>query len=846
MIRHFNTISVIPEIPERIARLREIAYNFWFSWNDQAAGIFSAIDDKLWEDVYHNPVRFLIKVSGQALEKAAADKKYLDLYDQTLKKYDEYMSSGSWFSDKFPAYRKETIAYFSAEFGLHESHPIYSGGLGLLAGDHCKSSSDLGIPLVAVGLLYRQGYFSQFLNREGWQEAEYPIQNYHEMPMKPVTDDHGRELKIYVDLPGRKVAIRIWVVRVGKINLYLLDTDLPENTAGDCCITAQLYGGSRDIRICQEIILGIGGVKVLRAMGINPGVWHINEGHAAFLCLERIREKVSSGIKPGAAIEAVKANTLFTTHTPVPAGHDIFEPEMIRYYFGDYYPQLGMDWDEFFSLGFDRKTGAFNMTNLALNLSAYRNAVSKLHARVSRDMFSPFFGCPREEVPISYITNGVHIETWMAPGFKKIMAENVCHKWRQKVTQPEIWEKVDGIPDELLWKTHMQLKMELVEFARKRLKLQRIRNYEFGDRISEIDGYLDPDALIIGFARRFATYKRAALIFRDLDRLASIVNNPLCPVQLIFAGKAHPADKPGQEIIKKVFEISNMEAFKGKIVFIENYDINVARHMIRGVDVWLNNPRRPQEASGTSGMKAAINGVVNFSVLDGWWAEAYNGENGFAIGEEKEYYSDEIQDRDDSLSIYKVLEHDIIPVFFDRQKNIPVKWIQIMKNSIKTAGRYFNSHRMVIQYTQDFYLPAMQGGTSFREDNFALAGKINDLKVFFNQNWHQVAIKDVSCVSNRVKKAGEEITVDSVIHLGPFGHGDISAEIVYGDVEEGCLINLRTSPMQAVERIEEGIYKYRGSFKLPQGTVGYTVRVRPANPGLASNFGLPLVTWANS
>lgn len=841
---HFNTISVIPEIPKRIAGLRDIAYDFWFSWNDRALKLFAGIDCELWEGVYHNPVRFLIKVSGQALEKAASNKDYLDLYDQTLQEYSEYMNSGSWFSENFPAHRKIIIAYFSAEFGLHESHPIYSGGLGLLAGDHCKSASDLGVPIVAMGLLYRQGYFSQFLDREGRQEAEYPVQNYHEMPMKPVLGDNGRELKVNVDLPGRRVAIRIWKAKVGKVNLFLLDTDLPENTDNDCSITDQLYGGCRDIRICQEIVLGIGGVKALRAMGIGPDVWHINEGHAAFLCLERIREKVSSGIKPKIAIEAVKANTLFTTHTPVPAGHDIFEPEMIRYYFENYYPQLGMDWEEFSTLGFDRENQSFNMTSLAMNLADYKNGVSKLHAHVSRAMFCSFFGCPREEVPIGYITNGVHTETWMAASMKKVMSEHVGSQWNKRINQPEAWEKVDDIPGELLWKTHMQLKKQLVEFARGRLKLQRIRNYEFGDRLSEIDDFLDPNALIIGFARRFATYKRAALIFSDLDRLASIVNDPLCPVQLVFAGKAHPADKPGQDMIKQVFEISNTESFKGKIVFIENYDINVARHMVRGVDVWLNNPRRPQEASGTSGMKAAMNGAVNFSVSDGWWAEAYNGENGFVIGEEKNYYSDENQDRDDSLSIYKTLEEDIIPVFFDREKDIPVRWIAIMKNSIKTAGQLFNTHRMVMQYTQEYYLQAMQRGSSFREDNFAVAKRLHNLKAFFNQNWYQVMIEDVSGGSIPVRKVGEEITVESVIRLGPFWQGDITAEIVYGDVEEGTLVNLSTIPMEMVERLEEGVYKYRGSFKLPQGTVGYTVRVRPASPDFANNFDLPLVTWA--
>lgn len=841
----FHTVSVTPEIPQAISRLKEIAYNFWFSWSDPSLELFSRLDGRLWEEVYHNPVKFLLKVSSDALEKAALDQDYLDLYNMVTEKFDRSMLYETWFDRRFPGHGGCMVAYFSAEFGLHESHPIYSGGLGLLAGDHCKSASELGVPLVGVGLLYRQGYFTQRINREGWQEAEYPSQNWHEVPMKPVLTDNGEDLTVSVELPGRRVDVRVWKVQVGRVCLYLLDTDLPGNSREDRAITAQLYGGSRDIRICQEMVLGIGGVRALRAMGINPGVWHINEGHAAFLCLERIREKVAGGIRTDVAAEAVRTNTIFTTHTPVPAGHDVFGSDMMDYYFGDYHQKLGMSRDEFICLGWDEERQAFNMTVLALNLSDFKNGVSRLHSRVSRSMFCRLYGCVQEEeVPISFVTNGVHTGTWMSPGIKKLMADFAGPDWERNLKDPDMWEKVESIPDHLLWRTHLDLKNQLIDFAREHLREQRIRNYESVNRISEVDRYLDSNALIIGFARRFATYKRPILLFRDLDRLAALVNDPRRPVQVIFAGKAHPADRPGQEMIKRVYEISSTDPFRGKIIFLENYDINVARHLVRGVDVWLNNPRRPQEASGTSGMKAAINGVVNFSVLDGWWAEGYNGRNGFAIGEERDYPAEELQDRDDSLSLYSVLENEILPAFFSGEGNLPRRWISYMKNSIKTVGLRFNTNRMVREYTENFYIPSYGRGLHFRQDNFAAAEKLKTFKNFITENWHQVAVYDVGNGGDSVKKAGENMIIDSTVHLGPIWHHDVSVEIVFGGVEGESLNNIRTTPMTIVDKINEGVYRYRGNLTLPQGAIGYTVRVRPSSPDFSHRFDLPLVTWA--
>jgi len=841
----FHTVSATSEIPEKISRLKEIAYNFWFSWYEPAQELFSRLDRRLWEEAYHNPVKFLLRIGPDTLNSAASDPEYLKLYNQVSDRLDYYKTYETWFDRRFPEYRGQTVAYFSAEFGLHESHPIYSGGLGLLAGDHLKSSSDLGVPLVAVGLLYRQGYFTQRINGEGWQEADYPVQNYYEMPMRPVVNEDGEDLTVSVDLPGRRVAIRVWKVQVGRVSLYLLDTDLPQNGRDDRAITAQLYGGSRDIRMTQEIVLGIGGVRALRALEISPQAWHINEGHAAFLCLERLREKVALGIRPQVAVEAVKSNTLFTTHTPVPAGHDVFSPEMIDYYFSQVYPQLGLSRDEFISLGWDDERQGFNMTVLALNLSDFKNGVSRLHGSISRKMFCRLYGCIQDdEVPISYVTNGVHVETWMAPLLKELMTKYAGPSWNRSLGDPSMWEKVDSIPDEVIWSAHWELKKDLITFARERLKFQRARNFESRARVAEVDGYLDPRALIIGFARRFATYKRASLLFCDLERLAALVNNPRRPVQLVFAGKAHPADRPGQEMIKRVVEIANLDPFRGKIVFLENYDINVARHLVRGVDIWLNNPRRPQEASGTSGMKAAINGVINFSVLDGWWAEGYNGKNGFAIGEEKDYPREDLQDRDDSMSLYGVLENEILPLFFAEGGGVPAGWVSYMRNSIKTVGLQFSSHRMVREYTGNFYVPAVGRGQRFRQDNFSVAEKLKSFKDFIKDNWHQVAITEVENGSDPLRKAGENLVIDSTVRLGPIWHHDVSVEIVYGGVEGDSMQDIRTTPMSLVDQVGEGTYRYRGNLTLPQGAVGYTVRVRPSSPDFAHRFDLPLVTWA--
>jgi starch phosphorylase len=841
----FHTLSVAPKLPVNISGLNEIAYNFWFSWSRPARELFFRINRELWEDVYHNPVKFLMRVKQEELNSAANDPDYLRLYKSVMENFDGYLHGKKWYQKRNPSYAEQYIAYFSAEFGLHESHPIYSGGLGLLAGDHLKSASDLGLPLVGVGLLYKHGYFTQRINAEGRQEVEYPYLNFHEMPMCPAVREDGKEVVVMVELPGRKVHVRVWRVKVGRVDLYLLDTDTGRNCREDRDITAQLYGGNRDVRMAQEIVLGIGGVRALRELQIKPHMWHINEGHAAFLCLERLREKVQEGINPQVAAEVVKANTLFTTHTPVPAGHDVYSAEMMDHYFGHYYGETGLSRDEFICQGWDENRCMFNMTFLAMRFADFVNGVSELHGHVSRRMFSRFYGSILpEEVPIFHVTNGVHTETMMAEEMKELFGKYIEPDWRMHISRNDFWERVENIPGDVLWAVHLGLKKKTIDFIRHRLKMQRLRNYEPSERVAEVEKYLDPEVLTIGFARRFATYKRAALIFRDCARLAGLVNDSSRPVQIIFAGKAHPADYPGQELIKMINDFTKEETFRGKVIFLENYDINVARHLVQGVDVWLNNPRRPQEASGTSGMKAALNGLLNFSVLDGWWPEAYNGKNGFAIGEGKDYCNEELQDLEDSLSLYAVLEEKIIPMYYRRQGGVPVEWAQYMKNSIKTIVPSFSTERMVMEYAERYYLPGITRGVHFRQEDFSVAARLEAFKEFIKNNWHQVSVTSVETGSYPGLSAGDTLDVRARVSLGNIWQEDVVVEIAYGEVENNNLTGIKTVPMKAKKKLDENTFLYAGKLTLPRGALGYTVRVRPSSPDFTHKFEVPLVTWA--
>lgn len=716
----FNSLSSIAALPESINRLPELAYNVWWSWNWDAVDLFAKLDENLWEEVTRNPVKMLLSLQGEQLEKAANDPSYLESYRKVMAKFDQYMNPAeTWFTKNYPDNQDQIMAYFSAEFGLHESLPIYAGGLGVLSGDHCKSASDLGLPFVALGLLYREGYFSQQINPEGWQESIYTPHNFYEMAMQEVKDENNNEVIVSVNLPGRKVLVKVWKIQVGRIPLYLLDTDIPENSEHDRKITSGLYGGNQETRIAQEILLGIAGVRALRHLRVDPSVWHMNEGHTAFLLLERARELVAQGHPFHGAWVKIQDTSIFTTHTPVPAGHDAFSWEMIDHYFGEYRSQLGLSREDFMRLALD-SNNMFNMTVLAMKAAWGINGVSKLHGAVTRRMWWMLWpDLPEEQRPIIHITNGIHTETWLAPELAYLYDKYLPEDWRKRIEDRDMWEMVENIPAQELWVIHQQLKSKMVDRVRMRISAQRKRHGEHPDYIDQANHLLDPTALTIGFARRFATYKRATLIFTDMHRLYNILNNSERPVQIVFAGKAHPADRPGQEFIKRIYEISKTEGFHGKVIMLEDYNMRVARYLLHGVDVWLNNPRRPQEASGTSGEKAAANGILNFSILDGWWCEGYNGYNGWPIGHEWDYGNHDEQDQADSRCLYTTLEQVIIPLYYHQDKNgVPHRWVDRMKEAIKTVTPDYSTQRMVQDYTNKFYVPAASNSAKILQETY--------------------------------------------------------------------------------------------------------------------------------
>jgi starch phosphorylase len=712
-------VSLKSTLPKRISRLSELAYNLWWSWHLDTQRLFERIDGVWWEASYHNPIRFLNHVERKALNAAVRDNRFTALYDRVIAEFDAYMSSSdTWFSRTYPDLIGRTIAYFSMEFGLHESLPIYAGGLGVLSGDHCKTASDFGLPFVGVGFLYPQGYFRQRITEDGWQEAYYENLDLTEVPVVPVIGN-GKELLVQVAVPERTVCARIWKVQIGRVPLYLMDTDIPQNAPNDRELTTRLYLADPDRRISQEIVLGIGGVRLLRALGIQPAVWHMNEGHSAFQSLERLREFAESGQPVESALRAVRSSTIFTTHTPVPAGVDIFPQWLVDKYFGDYWGKLGLDRDKFMDLARqDHHAGPmFNMGVLAIRMAGQRNAVSELHRDVSRKMWHFLWPDRAEDdIPIGLVTNGIHTLSWIGNRVKRLYDEFLGPDWVEQIDDPAIWDKVVDIPDEALWSVRKHLKRKLMSFIRERARQRWIAGGYHPVQAVAAGVMLDPAVLTIGFARRFATYKRANLLMRDVERLKELVNAPDRHVQIVFAGKAHPADDPAKHLVQDVYRTLKLAEFGGRIAFIEDYDINVARYLVQGVDVWLNTPRRPNEASGTSGQKATVNGVLNFSVLDGWWREGYNGKNGWAIGEDGDYANADEQDAADAESLYEVLENEIVPLYYDRDEYyIPRGWLQRVKESIRTLAPMFSTSRMVKEYTTDMYVPAAM--SSVLKDN---------------------------------------------------------------------------------------------------------------------------------
>jgi starch phosphorylase len=698
-------------LPKRIARLGELAYNLWWTWQPEASRLFGKLDYDLWERLGHNPIRFLQEANYERLEQIAKDDEYVALYDALFEKFDAYFTKQTWTQKTHPEFDNKPVAYFSMEFGLHETLPIYSGGLGVLAGDHLKESSDLGLPLIAVGFMYAEGYFSQRISEDGWQEAINKPLTFEHLPVSLVTKNK-KPVTIQIEFPDRNVTAQIWEVRVGRIPLYLLDSNVEGNNDFDRQLTARLYWSDLDRRVMQEVLLGVGGVRALRALGFKPAVWHMNEGHASFLTLERARELVATGSTFAEAARKTLVLNVFTTHTPVPAGNDEFPLWLIDKYLAKFWPELGLTREEFMGIAKHQQphSETFSMPILALKLSNGSNGVSELHGQVSREMWNFLWPEKAEnDVPIQHITNGVHTANWMARRLKDLFEKYLGKDWYDRLDDSATWKKMDSIPDAELWSVRQHLKRKLTFYMRERVRDRWTHGGFHPVQVVSSGVLINPYALTIGFARRFATYKRANLVLSDIDRLLDLINRPNMPVQIIFAGKAHPADEPGKQLIQKVYRTIKRAETGGRLIFLEDYDMNLARYLVQGVDVWMNTPRRPMEASGTSGMKAALNGALNFSVLDGWWREAYNGRNGWSIGMDKEYESNEVQDAADAEDLYQTLEHKIISTYYNRDsKEIPHEWIAMMKNTMQTVTPQFSTRRMVKEYIEKFYVPALK------------------------------------------------------------------------------------------------------------------------------------------
>ena len=852
MSRTVRPFTVLPSLPPRLEPLQKLAYNLWWCWHAEAVALFSRIDAPLFESLDHSPIRLLTGVAQTRLDELADDDGFLAHMDRVAEMLDRYVASKTWFSETFPSDANLKIAYFSMEFGTHESVPVYSGGLGVLAGDHLKSASDLGLPLSGVSLMYREGYFRQYLNADGWQQERYPENDFFNLPLIPVLEPNGSPLLVSAPLPGREVKLRIWRIQVGRVPLYLLDANIPENRPDDRNITAQLYGGDTNLRIMQEIILGIGGVRAMRAMGQEATVCHMNEGHAAFGALERVltlmREKK---LDFATAAEVVKAGTAFTTHTPVPAGNDVFAPEMIFQYLGDYLAQLGLDRKALLALGRQNPNDdsePFGMTVLAIRMSNTSNGVSALHGEVSRRMWNDIWPTlPPTEVPIGSITNGVHTQTWLSPEMGQLYERYLGVQWDAKPTDFAVWKRVENIPDAELWRTHERCRERLIALARARLRMQLTRRGAAPADLAAADEVLDPDALTIGFARRFATYKRGDLIFRDPARLAALLGATGRPVQFIFAGKAHPKDAGGKELIARVVQAARLPDFRRRVVFLEDYDMNVARHMIHGVDVWLNNPRRPLEASGTSGMKVAVNGGLNMSILDGWWVEGYDGHNGWAIGAGEEYTDLKYQDEVEGRLIYELLERDVVPAFYTRGNDgLPREWIRRMKSAISTLVPVFNTNRMVEDYLMKCYLPAHRREAILSANGMKEAAELARWRQRLTADWGGVRVESVDAPAGEMLRVGKDFPVGVKVALGALRPEDVEVQLCYGlldakgDIPEPTTLALQPSGPADGNKVMPfaGAVPCRSS-----GQFGFSVRVLPKHANLPNPFEPGFVTW---
>jgi len=852
-----NPFQVNIKLPERIEKLRDLAMNMWFSWDQEALDIFIRLgyhpasdpDRNFWDESGQNPVKLLNILPQSELLEAAEDDSFVSNLEKVCAKHQEYLNSQSWFQKNYADRKDFQVAYFSCEYGLDECLPVYSGGLGILSGDHLKASSDLGIPLVGIGLLYQEGYFQQYLNNDGWQQERYQDNDWYSLPVTRIKNEKEEHVIIDVPLADETVYCQIWRVDVGRIPLYLLDTNIPQNPSHNREITNRLYGGDREMRIRQEIVLGIGGVRALAVMNIEPTVFHINEGHSAFLSFERIRMLMKNhGLTNQEAWEIVWATNIFTTHTPVPAGNESFSLDLIRKYFKKSADELGYGIEEFIHLGQEQAgRSAYCLTVLALRMAAQCNGVAKLHGETSRKMWQGLWPeLPVEEIPIGHVTNGVHSFTWISNRLTDLLESYLGPKFKQEPEDTEIWERIAHIPDNELWRVHQHRRERLISFTRMQLAKQLKRRGASRHEVVNAEDVLSPDVLTIGFARRFATYKRSTLLFHDLERLEALLKHSERPVQIVFAGKAHPQDNPGKELIRRIIKVADDPVFRNHIVFLENYDINVARYMLHGSDIWLNTPRRPLEASGTSGMKAALNGVLNLSILDGWWAEGYGEDNGWSIGRGEEYDDQMMQDAIECEALYRLLEREIADSFYTRDRSgLPRRWIAMMKNAMRSAGSYFSTHRMLIDYTEKFYLSAHDTGKQFASDNAVLAKELCSWRNHIQNSWDRVRIIDSKFSSESHEfSVGEKVIVETRVELAELDPKEIDVQVYYGPLDrDGSISNSKIARLEAVEQVD-GIWLYKGEFSVfHSGRCGYSCRVIPHHEAILHPYSPLRICW---
>jgi starch phosphorylase len=854
IITPIRTLNVKPRIPDVLRPLAELAENLYFVWHYDAHDLFMRINPELWEETRKNPVAFLGRLKQRELKRLSSDEGFLAHMARVIQEFTRYMSVKPGI-ETFGRYGRPFVAaYFTAEIGLADCLPIYSGGLGILSGDHMKSTSDLCLPIVGVSLAYQKGYFRQYLTQDGWQMETYPMNDFATMPMELVRDAQGHPAKVSVDLRGERVMVQAWRVGVGRAQLYLLDTNAEENSPRARGITSELYGGDEEMRISQEIVLGIGGVRMLRALGVEPMVYHMNEGHSAFAAFERIRElREEKGLSFNEALEFVRVTNVFTTHTPVAAGIDVFNPELMRAYLDGFARSMGISFDVL--LGFGRQDPRnrgepFCMTVLALRLSSWNNAVSRLHARVSRQMWQQVWPkTPEVDIPIEPITNGVHIPSFISRGMAENYDRYLGPRWIEDPDNVKIWERVEQIPDTELWRTHERARGRLVSFVRKRLRLQLEKRGVSNRDLAVADEVLNSEILTIGFARRFAPYKRALLILKDIDRLERILTDKDRPVQIVFAGKAHPRDQMGKEMIKQLVQIAAREKLRRHIVFLEDYDLRTARRMVQGTDVWLNTPRRPLEACGTSGMKAVANGALHFSILDGWWDEGYNRELGWAIGSGEEYQDHGFQDELESKALYDILEKDVVPLFYERGSDgLPRRWIRMMKASLHKLCPVFNTHRMVSDYWEQFYLKAAERGFELMESDWDGLRQLGKWRENIMYNWSAIAIRDIRMEQVSEIEVGETYIVQSDVHLGELKPQDVVVEAYCGRVDpSNRYLDTFTVPMGATGIVSEKTYRYQCEVRFRDaGRFGVNLRVTPNHPNPESRHAMGLVVWGQS